>query len=73
MKYDEIKFLTDMFNLEYPKTARDLIQNQDYMHHKRAWYLLKKWCDKNLYTYGVSLDLGYLTDKGKELAKQFIK
>lgn len=31
--------------------------------HKRAWYWLTKWSDRGYYEYGVSLDLGWFTDK----------
>jgi len=37
------------------------------MNHKRADYILEKWCDKNWYEYGVCLDLGWLTEKGKNI------
>jgi hypothetical protein len=40
--------------------------------YKRAWYLLEKWSDRGLYDYGVTSDLGWLTDKGKQLAIELI-
>jgi hypothetical protein len=43
-------------------TPRDII-NRMPINHKRAWYLLKKWCDKNLYEFGGSLDLGWIIEK----------
>ena len=53
--------------------ARDIINQTDfYMHYKRAWYLLDKWSCKGWCDYGVSLDLGWLTDKGKEIAQNLI-
>jgi len=85
MKDDEKRFLKDVYNAsldivvkktfgfttEAPRyTPRDIINQPDfYMHYKRAWYLLQKWSDKGWYDYGVTLDLGWLTDKGKEAAK----
>lgn len=33
---------------------------------KQAWRTLEKWCDKQLYEYGTSLDLGW---KLKEIRK----
>jgi hypothetical protein len=39
------------------------------MHYKRAWYLLEKWSNKGWYEYGVTLDLGWLTPLGKEVAE----
>jgi hypothetical protein len=38
------------------------------MNHKRAWYILRKWSDRGLYDYGISLDLGWLTDEGERFA-----
>ncbi len=46
-------------------TPRDLINDDGFaMHHKRAWGILEKWCRKRWYEYGVSLDLGWLTEAG---------
>jgi hypothetical protein len=42
------------------------------INHKRAYYLLEKWCGKGWYDYGVSLDLGWLTNKGINKAKELI-
>lgn len=80
MKEDEKQFLI----LVYEKCkrygdnkekyfARDLI-NSEYctIHHKRCWYLLEKWTGQGLYDYGVTLDLGWLTDKGVEKAKELL-
>lgn len=55
--------LEDMF------LPRDIINGPGFtMHHKRAWKILEKWADKGWYEYGVSLDMGWLTAKGKEEA-----
>lgn len=44
---------------------RDIINSKGFsVNYKRAWYLLEKWSNKGLYDYGVSLDLGWITDKG---------
>ena len=46
-------------------TARGIINASGFsMHHKRAWYLLQKWTDKGWYSYGTTLDLGWMTEKG---------
>jgi len=37
------------------------------VHHKRAWYLLEKWSDKGWYDYGVSLDMGWITEEGNAI------
>lgn len=49
---------------------RDIINRPDFpIHHKRAWYLLEKWTDKGWYEFGVTLDLGWLTEKGEAVAE----
>ena len=42
------------------------------MHYKRSWYLLGKWSDKGWYDYGVTLDLGWITLKGYEVAESLL-
>lgn len=80
MRDDERRFLADIYKrcttyyMEPPQitniSTRVIINEPDfYMHHKRAWYLLEKWCGKDWYEYGVTLDLGWLTDKGIEAAR----
>lgn len=66
MKDDEKQFLIDIYNGLKNKLSPRYIINQEnfYMNHKRAWYLLEKWTNKDWYDYGVTLDLGWLTDKG---------
>ena len=44
------------------KTPRELINSLP-INHKRAWYLLNKWDDQGRYTYGTTLDLGWITKK----------
>ena len=52
------------------KSVRDIINESGFpFHHKRAWFLLEKWCGKGWYEYGVTLDLGWLTEEGIEKAK----
>lgn len=78
MKNDEKQFLIDIYKkcanyaLRNPITetnkpsVRDLISKEDfYIHHKRAWYLLKKWSSFGWYDYGATLDLGWLTREGE--------
>jgi hypothetical protein len=38
--------------------------------YKRACYLLLKWTRRGWYNYGTSLDRGWLTEAGKEAARQ---
>lgn len=79
MKQDEKDFLIQYYQrnkgLYIEKTSpRDIINEPGFkMHHKRAWYLLEKWAGKNLYEYGVTLDLGWLTEKGVKLAEELIE
>lgn len=62
MKIDELYFLTYCYVLRthYDVPVRDIVGMFDgVIHHKRCWYLLKKWSSKGIYNYGVSLDLGW--------------
>ncbi|MEJ1517871.1 hypothetical protein R3O67_32385 [Bacillus cereus] len=43
-------------------SPRELI-NRIPINHKRAEYILKKWCEKGWYEYGTSLDNGWLVEK----------
>jgi len=75
MKPDERYFLKRM-QLEVglapfrakDKTSRDIIGEDGFpLHIKRAWYLLKKWHGKGWYEYGVTLDLGWMTEEGMKV------
>jgi hypothetical protein len=79
MKQDEKNFLMQFFQRCQGKklleqiTPRDLINEPGFnIHYKRAWYLLEKWSNRGLYDYGVTSDLGWLTEKGKQLAIELI-
>lgn len=73
MKEDEIKFFKTM--VKYGRQWSDIgVRGElvgieprvlinflsEYIHHKRCWYLLRKWSGLGFYNYGVSLDLGWL-------------
>jgi hypothetical protein len=79
MKEDEKQFLIDLYKSSLKLmckilSPRDIINSDNFkMNHKRAWYLLEKWSDKDWYEYGVCLDLGWLTDKGKEKAIELLR
>ena len=72
MKEDEIKFfrlcyryITHIRDKVYQGmySPRDLIDIiEEWLPHKRAWYYLEKWSRLNFYSYGVTLDLGWLED-----------
>lgn len=67
--------LVRIFNISYRDTVspRDLIRRETFdMNYKRAWYLLDKWSRKGWYEYGVTLDLGWLTNEGKKKAQELI-
>ena len=66
-KSDEKEFLLLVYHSN--EAPRELINCT--MHHKRARYLLEKWCDKDWYEYGVALDLGWLTCEGKRKAREW--
>ena len=81
MKDDERRFLIDVYSrcgwveaLNSPRvTPRDVINEPGfYMHEKRVLYILEKWDNKGWYRYGVTLDLGWLTEEGKEAAQRAI-
>lgn len=62
MKDDEKLFFTICFSFVHGKvcTVRDVVHLFDgVIHHKRCWYLLRKWSEKGFYDYGVTLDLGW--------------
>lgn len=44
--------------------------NRSGIPHKRCWYYLRKWMSKQWYSFGVCLDLGWLTDEGIGEAKR---
>lgn len=46
-------------------TPREIIGEPGFaIPYKRCWYWLEKWTRANLYEYGVSLDLGWMTPEG---------
>jgi hypothetical protein len=47
-----------------PGTFADAIGNHLGIHHKRVYYLLCKWADRDWWEYGVSARSGWFTDKG---------
>ncbi len=53
------------FNPAKGRSPRELIPEIG-INHKRAWYLLEKWAGRDWYDYGVTLDLGWITQKGWE-------
>lgn len=79
MKPDEKLFFTECCkkisnhgNLLYTGIFPRDISREIGIPHKRAKYLLSKWTDKGWYNYGVSLDLGWITQKGNVLFEERI-
>jgi hypothetical protein len=76
MKPEEIAFLKEIYqaHFEGDLIVREIVgkiyDNGKGTHYKRLWYYLEKWCDKGWYSYGVSLDLGWLTDTGLRKAQE---
>ena len=71
LKKPEFK-IDDVFDFFKPlpyKTPRDIIENQSQYNHKRLWYVMEKFYNKDIVDYGTSLGSAWLTDKGIELAK----
>jgi hypothetical protein len=86
MKKDEIVFLLTYYEMSHLYGLKDYhdfsirprhIINfpffKDFMHNKRAWYLLNKWSRKWWYEYGTTLDMGWLTDEGISKAQELYK
>lgn len=63
MKEDEKELLIAIY-LSEKTNVRDIIAKIE-IPYKRCLYLLEKWSGKGWYDYGVTLDLGWLTEKGK--------
>ena len=73
--YNEVGKPNPFYSLspDYKVTVRDIINSpQMPFHHKRAWFLLEKWSDNGWYEYGVTLDLGWLTDEGVKHVEDII-
>jgi hypothetical protein len=67
VKPDEAALLKAVAAMPGGALVRDVIPDE--MSYKRAVYLLRKWAGKGWYDYGVGVDLGWLTAKGKEAAR----
>ena len=51
-------------------SPRDLWESMG-MPYKRMLYLCEKWARKGWYDYGVSADLGWITEEGREEVKKW--
>ncbi len=66
IKSGELAFMCAVALGDWP---RDTINTSGaLLHYKRCWRWLEKWERKGWYDYGVALDLGWLTDEGKQRA-----
>jgi hypothetical protein len=69
MKDDEKELLIAIYNRAAYESVREVIDRLD-INHKRAWYLLGKFEARGWYNSGVTHDLGWLTEEGKEAARK---
>lgn len=58
---------------DWEKTPRDIINEIPQIPYKRMIYYLRKWNDKQIYDYGVCLDLGWFELKGIINNKEYLK
>jgi len=72
MKPDELWFLQICASrLSKELKVRGIVNEPGFpINHKRAMFILEKWCRKNWYEYGVTLDLGWMTPLGLAKAKE---
>lgn len=66
IKSDELAFMCAVASGGWP---RDIISHSHDHPHKRCWRWLAKWERKGWYEFGVALDLGWLTDQGRQRAE----
>lgn len=71
MKDDERNLLFAIHQAGPGGCVRD-IANGLSMPYKRALYCLGKWAKRGWYDCGVSLDLGWLTEEGKDHAQALL-
>lgn len=58
---EELMFFELIKNKPEDCSARDIIQAiYPDIHYKRLWYILEKWLGRDIYNYGITLDLGWL-------------
>ncbi len=69
MKKEEKLFFFEFYQKAMQSVPVRNIINTSSVGKKKAWLYLAKWGNKGLYDYGVTLELGGLTDEGKKLAK----
>lgn len=75
IKEDEKRFFKACVYLRCEKfSIRDIVNMYEgIIHHKRCWYLLRKWSHIGFYDYGVTLDLGWFRfDKLPERYKSLL-
>lgn len=73
IKQDEKDFAINILLVDKNvASVRDIIAHSG-INHKRAYYLLEKWSNKEYCDYGVKIDLGWLTEKGKKKFKNYLE
>lgn len=69
MKKEEKNFFLEFYKKTMQSIpVRDII-NKSEIGKKKAWLYLAKWGRKGLYDYGITLELGGLTEEGKKIIK----
>ena len=63
MKADEQRLLLRLLSGTVPRGMTGI-------HPKRLAYLCGKFVERDWYAYGVTLDLGWLTPEGRDVAEQ---
>jgi len=68
MKPDERALLAHVVNGRWPRDAAVAVG----MHWKRCFRICEKWAGRGWYDFGVSADLGWLTEAGKRAASELL-
>jgi hypothetical protein len=68
VKDDEARLLLLIANRPAGRDVRQVIASSG-INHKRCWYILEKWGKRGWYNWGVTLDLGWLEQPGREAAE----
>ena len=69
MKEDEREFLLAVYRMPQHKSVCDVIKETG-IHDRRALALLYKWLRCKWYDYARTIDTGWLTQEGKEIARE---
>lgn len=69
MKKDEKLFFVEFYKkTQQSVPVRDIV-NKSCVGKKKGWLYLAGWGNTGLYDFGISIELGGLTESGKKIAK----